>query len=397
MLAAAAALLLAAVAATPPQLALDIESGTAAFTVSLDGELWLQGRAPSASWGSGAAGRALALQKTGRRRGAHPTLGGFNETRFFWTAPDGVPVETAFQQFDDALLLEQAFPKGLAACNRSDPPGSSRPVLAFPDFGSGGREEQLGAITWTSTFSELATHPDGNHEANKVNAHNAVQLSALPNAALGRPNGGPVVAFDEQQGYKSLVISPFDNFLASTTFVEVPVGPALCGKGGLVGACEAKAGTDVTSPPGSVKTDVDHIKNLTRAECCSHCSANPKCEAWARPPGDLEDCWLVANVAGTEPSPTREVGCPHRSAEAAAAPVSGSWWQHGISAEVSSLPAGFTHSTILRAGAGITDALQNWGATIKKAKSTTRNPDIALSHLSYCMSRDCFCLPRCCI
>ena len=124
MLGAAAALLLAAVAATPPQLALDIDSGTAAFTVSLDGELWLQGRAPSVSWGSGAAGRALALQKTSRRRGTHPTLGGFNETRFFWTAPDGVPVETAFQQFDDALLLEQAFPKGLAACNRSDPPGS---------------------------------------------------------------------------------------------------------------------------------------------------------------------------------------------------------------------------------------------------------------------------------
>ena len=59
-----------------------------------------------------------------------------------------------------------------------------------------------------------------------------------------------------------------------------------------------------------------------------------------------------------------------------------------MSGAVHSLPAGFTHSTILTAGGlGITDGLQRWGATMYKAHNVTtvarRQPDIAVSHLSY--------------
>ena len=93
---------------------------------------------------------------------------------------------------------------------------------------------------------------------------------------------------------------------------------------------------------------------------------------WARPPGDRQDCWLVGgSFHGTEYSSTREVGCPHRrtaidgsAGAVGAAPdrttaanttvtttTTSAWWVHGISGEVQSIPAGFTHYTILTVGA----------------------------------------------
>jgi hypothetical protein len=352
-------------------LLLNVDTSSGAFNISIAGELWLRGREPTAG--------AQSLQLTGHTSttGTHPALGGFSETRLFW-ATGSTKIETAFKVFADeqTVLFEQSFPNGIQNCTRHDPRGMSQPVLAFPDFAAGGRETELGAVTWSGVFSMLAT---------SHNSHRAAKLSELPSSALGRANGGPVVVFDELAGYQSLIISPFDNFLASTSFVAPLPAPALtCGKGGLR-ACGALTATDVTGDP---KVDISgKIPDLTREECCSKCTANPKCEAWARHPGAREDCWLVGGVTGTEPSTTREVGCPDRShtatSTASTASASASWWAHGISGEVQHLPAGFTHSTILSVGDGLTAGLQRWGAKMRKAYDTKRNPDIVLSHLSY--------------
>ena len=93
----------------------------------------------------------------------------------------------------------------------------------------------------------------------------------------------------------------------------------------------------------------------------------------------------MTNAQGTEPSSTRDSGCKpqDQDQDAAETEKNFSWWSAGIAAQVQSLPAGFKHSTILSAGIGINAGLQSWGQKMQKAKRMTRNPDIALSHLSY--------------
>jgi hypothetical protein len=318
-----AAALFAAVPAGALQLEILVDDATAAFTVAVGGAAWLKSLPPTAScWGSSAgAGRALQLLRRTTSSGAHPTLGPYNETRFFWAAPSSwgsptatgsgaaVPVETAFLQFEgdgtdgQTFLLEQTFPEGLARCNRTDTKAGlmelSRPVLSFPNFVRGGREGELGALTWASTFSQLAWQK---------------LLGDMPNNVLGRQNGGPVVVFDERAGYNALVISPFDHFLAATTWVNPKYRSS---------------------------------------------SSSNKSNGGGGGGGGIARATLHGAAAN------------------------GGWWQHGISAEIQSLPAGFMHSTILRTGNGITDALQRWGTKMRTAKQTRRNPDIALSHLSY--------------
>jgi hypothetical protein len=136
-------------------------------------------------------------------QGTHPFLGTYTETRFFWTANDSTPVETAFKVFadGDTCLFEQHFPRGLTDCARADPHGMSQPLLAFPSFatgdgvGGGGRDSSddvgdqdspLTAITWRGAFSQLAG--------------GAVPLNQLSTNQLGRSNGGPVVLFNESSG-----------------------------------------------------------------------------------------------------------------------------------------------------------------------------------------------------
>jgi hypothetical protein len=386
-----------AAAETPGGLKVAIDPATAAFTVSVGGAQWLAGLPPTASWGNGAAaGRPLTLARHTTSAGTHPTLGAYDETRFFWTEKD-TAVETAFQIFADGqtAILEQHFPRGLPQGSSRGDTGmlaDGRPLLSFPDFSSA--SDSLGAVTWASTFSQLATSL-------------TQRLTELRYGSVSRANGGPVVAF-EADSYRSLVISPYDHFLASTSYITPPPPPPplACGIKGGAPACSVREATDVTGRKGAPKKDLGSFPNLTRTECCNKCTANPKCEAWARgkegstagspglaPPGAVAHCWLVGGVVGTEASVGREVGCPTRNSSsteaAAAAPSSArSWWSHGVSGAVESLPAGFTHSTVLSAGGlGITAGLQKWGTTMYKAHNVTtvarRQPDIGVSHLSY--------------
>jgi hypothetical protein len=283
----------AALASAPPPKGLEItiDPLSTAFTVSVGGAQWLAGLPPTASWGAGSrAGRPLDLERHASSTGTHPTLGTYDEMRFFWTENGtGTAVETAFQIFADGqtAILEQHFPQGLPMGSGRDDTGKhpladGRPLLSFPDFSNA--LDGIGAVTWASTFSELATKPSsGDHEASKINAHSAVPLSELTAAAVGRANGGPVVAFDEADSYRSLVISPLSHFLASASYIvpAPPAPPVGCGIQGARG-CSARKATDVTGRGGAPKVDLGSFPNLTRAQCCGRCTANPRCGAWAR-------------------------------------------------------------------------------------------------------------------
>ena len=89
-----------------------VEPLTAAFNVSVNDELWLRGLPPFPGW-PGAS--PLKLMKRAETSGTHSTLGTYAEQRFFWSASDGISVETAFQLFTDGetVLFEQSFPQGL--------------------------------------------------------------------------------------------------------------------------------------------------------------------------------------------------------------------------------------------------------------------------------------------
>lgn len=203
-----------------------VDASTAAFTISVDGSVWLKGIAPVANWREKESNSTTTLKLVRHTaiEGDDPALGTYNETRFFWSAGGAekeqsqqsvadaaavVVVETAFQIFSHgAVLFEQRFPVELPDCQLST--ATDTPVLSFPAFARGGREDLLGVVTWRNEFSQIATGT-------------TAKLGDINGKALGRANGGPIVAFDA--AYRSIVISPFENFLASTSSGPAPLPP----------------------------------------------------------------------------------------------------------------------------------------------------------------------------
>eukprot|EP01047_Picozoa_sp_COSAG01_P005519 COSAG01_NODE_190_length_22595_cov_16.442301_5_plen_146_part_00 len=59
-------------------------------------------------------------------------------------------------------------------------------------------------------------------------------------------------------------------------------------------------------------------------------------------------------------------------------------WEMGVSSEVTAVPAGFVHRTLLSAAAGPTRAMIKWGGLAQRAANlTSRFEDIATSKLGY--------------
>lgn len=61
-------------------------------------------------------------------------------------------------------------------------------------------------------------------------------------------------------------------------------------------------------------------------------------------------------------------------------------WETGVSSEIQSLPKGFYHRTLIMAGVGITQAMDEYGQTIRKVYSTKRplqRKDPVVNYLSY--------------
>eukprot|EP01044_Picomonas_judraskeda_P019669 COSAG03_NODE_4194_length_1645_cov_1.966365_1_plen_264_part_10 len=245
-------------AAPSIRLAVDVDDTTGAFNVSLGDavgtlQLWLRGLPPVLATCSGAAAPLTLTKRTTADGLTHSTLGEYSEVRFFWSAAALPNVETAIQTFADGetALFAQHWPDGLPSCGATG--ARSRELLAFPLFGAGGREQQLGALTWSGAFSQ----------------HSLSSLSGLPSKAVSRANGGPVLLIDEQQGFRSLVVSPFENFLATSQSTSPgppppapppPPGPKWSCSGSA-GCAQVKEQTDVTGNP---KVDLGHKDNLTR-------------------------------------------------------------------------------------------------------------------------------------
>ena len=66
--------------------------------------------------------------------------------------------------------------------------------------------------------------------------------------------------------------------------------------------------------------------------------------------------------------------------------VSDMAWETGVSSELTSLPKGFSHRTLIMAGRGITHLLDEYGKTMRKIHSTNRSSDLldpVINYLSY--------------
>ena len=76
------------------------------------------------------------------------------------------------------------------------------------------RVDTLGALTWKGVFSQ---------------AVRGLTLGAMPSSAVDRSNGGPVAVFDEtNNSYKTLIVSPFDHFLASQQYTHAASSQFIC-------------------------------------------------------------------------------------------------------------------------------------------------------------------------
>jgi hypothetical protein len=60
-------------------------------------------------------------------------------------------------------------------------------------------------------------------------------------------------------------------------------------------------------------------------------------------------------------------------------------WAPGTAGTITSLPPGFEHTFILRAGAatGVTAAIGEWGRTLQAVHRTSRVPDVTLQKIGY--------------
>jgi hypothetical protein len=65
-------------------------------------------------------------------------------------------------------------------------------------------------------------------------------------------------------------------------------------------------------------------------------------------------------------------------------------WDTGVSSELTSLPVGFEHRTMLVAGRGITATMERWGRALRKSYGTQRlfdrNVVRALPHPCVCLA-----------
>ena len=116
----------AARASATAALELTINTTTSEFNIAVDGKLWLRGAAPTAgsNWVTNNTGPPLSLllQKYTQSTNTHPTLGSYNETRFFWAASAArsapphpgtssaeasppIAIETAFKVFAEKEML----------------------------------------------------------------------------------------------------------------------------------------------------------------------------------------------------------------------------------------------------------------------------------------------------
>jgi hypothetical protein len=59
-------------------------------------------------------------------------------------------------------------------------------------------------------------------------------------------------------------------------------------------------------------------------------------------------------------------------------------WVAGVAGEVTEVPAGYTHETILHATAqGVSRTLDRWGGLMRKAHNTSKVPDVLTTHIGY--------------
>lgn len=58
-------------------------------------------------------------------------------------------------------------------------------------------------------------------------------------------------------------------------------------------------------------------------------------------------------------------------------------WDTGVSSELTELPPGFEHRTMLVAGSGITATLDAWGRALRRVHGTNRSFDRGVEFLSY--------------
>ena len=164
-------------------------------------------------------------------RAGEDEMGAFNSSNTSWRV-DGMLIFTTVKVYATSALFIQEAPNGLPGTNASYRPlrlterardldtcGTCPPIVAYPAFrASAGLLPNLGYVLWSGAMAEL-----------KVGVNATARLNGLATS-------GPVALVDDQ--YRSLVVSPLDNFKS-----------ALHARSAARGAWECDVSSELTSLP----------------------------------------------------------------------------------------------------------------------------------------------------
>eukprot|EP01105_Mastigella_eilhardi_P003959 TRINITY_DN1521_c0_g1_i3.p1 TRINITY_DN1521_c0_g1~~TRINITY_DN1521_c0_g1_i3.p1 ORF type:complete len:580 (-),score=103.46 TRINITY_DN1521_c0_g1_i3:733-2472(-) len=209
----------AALASAASRLTVTVDTATAAFNVSVDGEVWLHGGPvgvrSGGEWFSTQDGN-LAVQNVTTGKGTDAVLGSFTSTTVVYqNGQNGsLVVHAIFKQFSSGtvLVFEQFFPNG--ANGTANKASSDDLASCFPSFTD--KKTAFNYLTFQGSFAIPHT--------GRWN---------LPIFTGGTNGGMPMILYDE--ALRSLVVSPFDNFMAASQTLSGHFGDILgCGVQGQV-------------------------------------------------------------------------------------------------------------------------------------------------------------------
>ena len=375
----------AAGAATATQAApplLDVAFGDdAAFNISVAGENWV-GSAPIRAF---AAGEWQKLTHTGTTRSSgSDVLGEFSCVNVSWVTGGGLVLHTSLKTYAglDMSIFVQHVPGGATGTNASNPvlpgglrvmdPGNYDPVVAFPAL-SGGQLEQLGFVTWQSRMINVELGVN-------VTQVRSLLSNERASAPLFSCCNVPCVAVPSLS-WQSIVFRACES-------KKLPPFLRRAGASGRQRAADHGPRPSRSlhqRPRGAVRRRFQQPGGAgTRCFSAVFIKITIICQDWLgthmRKSCSPRAFLQVAPMDNFK-SAVHHVQQRGGGGGGAAAAV----WETGISSEVTELPAGFEHRTMLVAGKGITATMDAWGTALRKAYGTNHSAvfDRNIEYLSY--------------
>lgn len=317
---------------------------------------------------------------------------------------DGVPIVLGVYAHADSgtVRFTQAFPAGATGTNvvgRGNGGSASQPFGQHPAINTS--SGLLGNMTFFAVSGNMNEYRERGVGVSPAWGGSGNGHQRLPDTGGYHPDGqfdsGPFVLFEEpgQGSGVHVVVSPLNNlFIWSQAIVHAHSGPD-----GGAGGPDTGHGSNHQPQCSGIEQDSDlsggdilkhgalnPIPCSSVAACCALCTASPECTdfTWIGPKEKQKPyqnkCYLkhfppnhsasnhrVGHISGHSPTGNYTPGGGGGGGGSTGA---GSVYTAGIHYEVTSVPPGFNHTTVLYLGgkgAGVTETVLGWGSMLQAA------------------------------